>query len=74
MEKVQLVSINTNLNHCLSSFCIFIDSQIRNLTADLEQAREQLDEEQEAKSELQKQVTKINAEVQQWRARYESEG
>jgi predicted nucleic acid-binding Zn-ribbon protein len=53
---------------------IYLDSQIRNLTADLEQAREQLDEEQEAKSEFQKQVTKLNAEVQQWRSRYESEG
>ncbi len=52
---------------------IYLDSQIRNLTSDLEQAREQLDEEQEAKSELQKQVTKLNAEVQQWRARFESE-
>ncbi|CAF5173108.1 unnamed protein product, partial [Rotaria sp. Silwood1] len=49
-------------------------SQIRNLTADLEQAREQLDEEQESKSELQKQVTRLTAEVQQWRARFESEG
>ncbi len=53
---------------------IYLDSQIRNLTSDLEQAREQLDEEQEAKSEFQKQVTKLNAEVQQWRSRYESEG
>ena len=51
-----------------------LDSQIRNLTTDLEQAREQLDEEQESKSELQRQVTKLNAEVQQWRSRYESEG
>jgi predicted nuclease with TOPRIM domain len=59
--------LNTHVN-------ISLDSQIRNLTADLEQAREQLDEEQESKIELQKQVTKINAEVQQWRSRYESEG
>jgi predicted nuclease with TOPRIM domain len=55
-------------------FFRFIDSQIRNLTADLEQTREQLDEEQESKSELQKQLTKLNAEVQQWRSRFESEG
>jgi predicted nuclease with TOPRIM domain len=53
---------------------LFIDSQIRNLTADLEQTREQLDEEQESKSELQKQVTKLSAELQQWRSRFESEG
>jgi myosin heavy chain 6/7 len=49
-------------------------SQIRNLTADLDQAREQLDEEQEGKADLQRQVTKLSSEVQQWRSRYESEG
>lgn len=49
-------------------------SQLRNLTADLDQAREQLEEEQEGKGELQRQVTKLSGEVQQWRSRYESEG
>ncbi|CAF4629217.1 unnamed protein product, partial [Rotaria magnacalcarata] len=49
-------------------------SQIRNLTADLDQAREQLEEEQEGRTEFQRQVSKLNAEVQQWRSRYESEG
>lgn len=44
------------------------------MTADLDQAREQLEEEQESKTEFQRQVTKLNSEVQQWRARYESEG
>ena len=74
VAKVQLVSVHClsvyfdlNVNDCLAS-------QIRNLTADLEQAREQLDEEQEGKVELQRQVTKLNSEVQQWRAKYESEG
>lgn len=43
------------------------------MTADLVQAREQLEEEQEVKVELQRQVSKLNAEVQQWRAKYESE-
>jgi predicted nucleic acid-binding Zn-ribbon protein len=71
--KVQLVSIS------FIHFDIFInnfikDSQIRNLTADLDQAREQLEEEQEGKIEFQRQVTKLNSEVQQWRSRYESEG
>lgn len=51
-----------------------VASQIRNLTADLDQAREQLEEELEGKVDLQRQVTKLNAEVQQWRSRYESEG
>ena len=52
----------------------FLDSQIRNLTADLDQAREQLEEESESRTDLQRQVTKLNSEVQQWRSRYESEG
>ncbi|CAF4606426.1 unnamed protein product, partial [Rotaria magnacalcarata] len=51
-----------------------VSSQIRHLTADLEQVREQLDEEQEMKSEFQRQTAKLNVEVQQWRVRYESEG
>ncbi|CAF5010732.1 unnamed protein product, partial [Rotaria sp. Silwood1] len=49
-------------------------SPIRHLIADLEQTREQLDDEQQAKSELQKTITKLTPEVQQWRARFESEG
>ena len=61
---------------CFSFFNIhsILGSQLRNLTADLEQAREQLEEEQEGKVDLQRQVTKLNSEVQQWRSRYESEG
>ncbi|CAF3723512.1 unnamed protein product [Rotaria sp. Silwood1] len=51
-----------------------VDSPIRHLIADLEQTREQLDDEQQAKSELQKTITKLTPEVQQWRARFESEG
>jgi len=61
---------------CFVIFHIYfiLDSQIRNLTADLEQAREQLEEEQEGKADLQRQVAKFSSEVQQWRSRYESEG
>ena len=33
-----------------------------------------MDEEQEARADLQRQVLKLNSEVQQWRSRYESEG
>ena len=51
-----------------------VDSQIRNLTADLDQTREQLEEEQEGRADLQRQVSKLSSEVQQWRSRYESEG
>ena len=71
MEKVLLVSFLYFLILC---DCYRSGSQIRNLTGDLEQTREQLEEEQEMKSDLQRQVTKLNAEVHQWRSRYESEG
>ncbi len=74
MEKVQLVSIHIKILNICFNFYLFLDSQIRNLTADLDQAREQLEEEQEGRTELQRQVTKLSAEVQQWRSRYESEG
>ena len=71
--RVQSVSsLSPSLS--LGSIESIVDSQIRNLTADLEQTREQLDEEQEGRTDLQRQVTKLNAEVQQWRSRYESEG
>jgi len=53
---------------------LILGSQIRNLTADLDQAREQLEEEQEARADFQRQISKLNSEVQQWRSRYESEG
>lgn len=36
--------------------------------------RNQLDEESESKNEAVRQVSKANAEIQQWRAKFESEG
>lgn len=33
-----------------------------------------IDEESEGKTELQRQMSKLNAEIQQWKARFESEG
>lgn len=36
--------------------------------------REALDEEQEGKAEALRQISKLNAEIQQWKARFESEG
>lgn len=41
---------------------------------DLDLLREQLDEEAEAKSEIQKQLSRANAEAQLWRTKYENEG
>jgi peptidoglycan hydrolase CwlO-like protein len=74
VEKDQLVSIYIYYKFVFLIIIYYLATQIRNLTSDLEQAREQLDEEQEGKSELQKQVTKLSAEISQWRSRYESEG
>lgn len=42
--------------------------------ADLDALREQLDEEGEAKSDLQRLLSRANAEAQSWRLKYESEG
>ena len=45
-----------------------------NYQLECQQIREQLEDEQEAKSEVQRQLSKANAETQQWRAKYEGEG
>lgn len=39
-----------------------------------QQLRDTIDEELDSKAELQRLLSKANAEAQQWRARYESEG
>lgn len=49
-------------------------SEIRNLNSDIESLREQLEEEQEGKSDLQRQLSKANSEVQIWRTKFEGEG
>ncbi|XP_076329205.1 myosin heavy chain, muscle-like [Tachypleus tridentatus] len=46
----------------------------RNLEHELDGLKEQLDEEQEAKNDLQRQLSKSNGEIQQWRNKFESEG
>lgn len=48
--------------------------KFRNVEHDLDTLREQLDEIYEGKSEIQKQISKANAEAQLYRAKYESEG
>lgn len=48
--------------------------RFRNLEHDTDGLREQLEEEQEAKADLQRQLSKVNAELQMWKAKYESEG
>ena len=48
--------------------------KFRNLEHDIDGIREQLEEESEAKVDLQRQLSKANAEAQMWRTKYESEG
>lgn len=51
-----------------------LQNEIRNLAADMDALREQLEEEQESKSDVQRQLSKANNEVQVWRVKFESEG
>ena len=44
------------------------------MKADAEAAIERAEEESEARAELQRQVSKLNADVQMWRGKYEQEG
>lgn len=48
--------------------------QNANLQLECQQLREIIEEEQDGKTELQRLLSKANAEAQQWRARYEGEG
>lgn len=51
-----------------------IHGKYRNLESDIDAFREQIEEEQEGKADLQRQLSKANAEAQAWRTKYESEG
>ncbi|XP_076312164.1 myosin heavy chain, muscle-like isoform X3 [Tachypleus tridentatus] len=51
-----------------------IAGKFRNLEHDMDGLREQLEEEQEGKADLQRMLSKANAEAQLWRSKYESEG
>jgi hypothetical protein len=44
------------------------------LEHDLDNLREQVEEEAEGKADIQRQLSKANAEAQLWRSKYESEG
>ncbi|XP_046620897.1 myosin heavy chain, muscle isoform X5 [Neodiprion virginianus] len=48
--------------------------KFRNLEHDLDNIREQVEEEAEGKADIQRQLSKANAEAQLWRTKYESEG
>lgn len=49
-------------------------SEARGLQADISALREQLEEEQEGRSEAQRQLSKATNEVQLWRSKFETEG
>lgn len=51
-----------------------LQSELRNLQTDIDSLREQIEEEQESKADLLRQLSRANAEAQQWRTKYESEG
>jgi len=49
-------------------------AQLRALESEKDSLRDHLEEEAEAKAELQRLLSKSNNECQQWRAKFESEG
>lgn len=49
-------------------------AEVRNLNADIDSVKESLEEEQESKADLQRQLSRALSEVQQWRSKYETEG
>jgi septal ring factor EnvC (AmiA/AmiB activator) len=49
-------------------------AQLKNFQHENDSLREGLDEEAEGKAETLRQISKLNAEIQQWKARFESEG
>jgi myosin heavy chain 6/7 len=51
-----------------------LSGQLKNAQHENDSLREQLDDEQEARAESMRQISKLNAEIQQWKARFESEG
>lgn len=61
--------------------CLFVDFKAKNALAhglqsarhDCDLLREQFEEEQEAKAELQRAMSKANSEVAQWRTKYETD-
>ncbi|XP_042212121.1 myosin heavy chain, muscle-like isoform X2 [Homarus americanus] len=80
----ELSTIKLSLTNQLSDARKLADAEIknranllgkyRNLEFDIEGLREQLDEENDLKSDLLRQLSKATAGAQMWRAKYESEG
>lgn len=51
-----------------------MNGQLRNFQHETDTLREQLEEEAQARDEANRQMAKANAEIQQWKAKFESEG
>jgi multidrug resistance efflux pump len=49
-------------------------AQMKNYQHELEQAQESLEDELESKNEVMRQLSKANAEISSWKARFEGEG
>merc|ERR1719318_1382270 len=49
-------------------------SEARNLQSDLDTLRDQIEEEQEGKADIQRALARAQAETQQWRNKFETEG
>lgn len=67
--SINLVSMSTlSKNTIKTLICLILQVEI-----DLESVRVQLEEESEARLDLERQLVKSNGEVAQWRSKYESE-
>lgn len=67
------ILLNTNFDLLKKERATLL-GKFRNLEHDIDNIREQLEEEAEAKADIQRQLSKANADVQLWRTKYESEG
>ena len=48
-------------------------NKLRNLEAEFDALQEQLEEAEDGKADVQKQLSRANTELQQWKSRYEQE-
>ena len=64
---------------CISAWTIILQAKnalahaVQSARHDCDLLREQFEEEQEAKAELQRSMSKANSEVAQWRTKYETD-
>lgn len=66
-------TLNIVLTLCLRQAKGSLAHAVQSSRHDCDLLREQFEEEQEAKSELQRSLSKANAEIAQWRTKYETD-